>query len=58
MHVMCFRESAVPVDMKPLPKEPEDEKKKKQKTPKSMTHYLIMGSLCSSIFWCDNGSDR
>ena len=30
-----FRDSALPLDMKPLPREPEDEKKRKQKTPKS-----------------------
>jgi len=29
------KDSALPLDMKPLPREPEDEKKRKQKTPKS-----------------------
>jgi hypothetical protein len=34
------KESSVPLDMKPLPKEPDDDRKKKQKTPKGKIYKL------------------
>ena len=38
-----FRESSIPVDMRPLPKEPDEEKKRRIKTPKSKLDVIIPG---------------
>ena len=52
MTLLMSRDSTLSVDMKPLPKEPDDERKKKQRTMKGwydfvVTVYVIIFTLLS-----------